>query len=78
MHEENRHILGLKGDEVITITGISGELSPRKKLDMTITYADGRTHTTKVTARIDTLDEIEYFKSGGIMQYVLKGMAKAA
>jgi aconitate hydratase len=78
MHEENRHILGLKGDEVITITGISGDLSPRKKLDMTITYADGRTHTTKVTARIDTLDEIEYFKSGGIMQYVLKGMAKAA
>lgn len=78
MHEENRKVLGLKGDEIITVTGISGDLSPRKKLDLTITYADGRTHTTKVTARIDTLDELEYFKSGGIMQYVLKGMAKAA
>jgi aconitate hydratase len=78
MHEENRHVLGLKGDEIITVTGISSDLTPRKKLDMTITYADGRTHTTKVTARIDTLDELEYFKSGGIMQYVLKGMAKAA
>jgi aconitate hydratase len=78
MHEENRQILGLKGDEIITITGVSSDLAPGKKLDMTITYADGRTHTTKVNARIDTLDELEYFKSGGIMQYVLKGMAKAA
>lgn len=78
MHEENRKVLGLRGDEVITITGIASDLSPRKKLDMTITYADGRTHTTKVLARIDTLDELEYFKSGGIMQYVLKGMAKVA
>ena len=78
LHEENRKVLGLKGDEVISITGISSDLSPRKKLDVTITYADGRTHTTKVIARIDTLDELEYFKSGGIMQYVLKGMAKAA
>ena len=78
MHEENRHVLNLKGDEIISITGMTGDLSPRKKLDMTITYPDGRTHTTKVTARIDTLDELEYFKSGGIMPYVLRGMAKAA
>jgi aconitate hydratase len=76
MHEENRKVLGLKGDEVISISGISGDLTPRKKLDLTITYADGRTHTTKVTARLDTLDEIEYFKAGGIMQYVLRGMAE--
>jgi len=78
MHEENRQSLNLKGDEIISITGMSSDLSPRKKLDMTITYPDGRTHTTKVTARIDTLDELEYFKSGGIMPYVLRGMAKAA
>lgn len=75
---ENRKSLGLKGDEIITISGIASDMAPNKKLDMTITYADGRTHTTKVEARINTLDELEYFKAGGIMQYVLKGMAAKA
>lgn len=78
MQGENREVLGLTGAEIISISGMSSELTARKKLDLTITYANGHTHTTKVIARLDTLDEIEYFKAGGIMPYVLRGMVNKA
>ena len=74
---ENRQSLKLRGDEVISLSGLSVDLKPRKTLEMTIQYADGTVKKTSVLMRIDTLDEMEYLKSGGILHYVLKGMAAA-
>ncbi|MDP2619575.1 MAG: aconitate hydratase AcnA [Hyphomicrobiales bacterium] len=70
--------LGLKGDETVTIKGLSGEITPRQKMKAEITYADGSKKSVPLLCRIDTLDEIDYFKNGGILHYVLRNMAEAA
>jgi aconitate hydratase len=44
------------------------------EMTMTVKGADGKTQDVKLLARIDTLDEIEYFRNGGILQYVLRNM----
>jgi len=66
--------LGLKGDEKVDIPGIEG-LTPGAEFDITITTADGETKTAKVRARIDTENELEYYKNGGILHYVLRNLA---
>jgi aconitate hydratase len=71
---ENRQTLGLKGDEVIAIHGIE-ELKPRMMLELAITRADGSVTRTEVLCRVDTADEVEYYRNGGILHYVLRGMA---
>jgi aconitate hydratase len=70
--------LGLTGAEVIDIPGLEAELKPRQTLTLNIIFADGRRQSVDVMSRIDTLDEIEYFKNGGILHYVLRGLVKAA
>jgi aconitate hydratase len=77
MNGEDRKSLGIKGDEQIDIVGLEN-LKPRMTLDLVITRADGSKHTTQVLCRVDTADEVEYYKNGGILHYVLRGMAKAA
>ncbi|TXN21321.1 aconitate hydratase AcnA [Methylobacterium sp. WL9] len=67
--------LGLKGDETVTIKGLSGELKPRQTLTAEITSADGTRQDVPLTCRIDTLDELEYFRNGGILPYVLRSLA---
>jgi aconitate hydratase len=67
--------LGLKGDETITILGLASGLKPRQRMEMTITSADGSTKNVPIVCRIDTLDELEYFRNGGILQYVLRQLA---
>jgi aconitate hydratase len=74
----DRKTLKLTGDETITLKGLAAGIKPRMKVDMVITYKDGSTHTTPVLCRIDTLDELEYYKNGGILQYVMKNLLKAA
>ncbi len=64
--------LGLKGDESITIMGLSKGLKPRQKMEMEITYADGAKKKVPLNCRIATLDELEYFNNGGILQYVIR------
>jgi aconitate hydratase len=66
--------LGLKGDELVTIKGIAGDLKPRQMLDAEITFADGSKKVVPLLCRIDTLDELDYFKNGGILQYVLRNL----
>jgi len=66
--------LGLKGDETVTIRGIAGDLKPRQMLDAEITFADGTRKVVPLLCRIDTLDELDYFKNGGILQYVLRNL----
>ncbi|WP_424810807.1 aconitate hydratase AcnA [Roseococcus sp. YIM B11640] len=74
---ENRNTLSLRGDEVVDIIGIEN-LKPRMMLELRITRADGHVVTTEVLCRVDTADEVEYYKNGGILHYVLRGMARAA
>ncbi len=71
-----RHSLGLKGDETIDIVGLEN-LQPRMDLTMRI-HRGGATEELKLACRVDTLDEVNYYRHGGILQYVLRGMAKAA
>ena len=72
-----RHTMNLRGDEVIDILGLEA-LRPRMDLTLTVTRADGTVDTLQVVCRVDTLDEVNYYRHGGILHYVLRGMAKAA
>ena len=75
---DNRTSLGLKGDEVFDISGVSGGLKPAQDIAMTIHFADGSSKDVTLLCRLDTLDEVEYFQNGGILHYVLRNIAKAA
>ncbi len=66
--------LGLKGDEVVSIEGLA-TIQPRQKTFATVTYADGSSKQVPLICRIDTIDELEYLKNGGILQYVLRDLA---
>ena len=67
--------LGLKGDETVTIHGLGETLKPRQTLHAEIVSADGVERSVPLTCRIDTLDELEYFRNGGILSYVLRQLA---
>ena len=70
--------LNLKGDESITINGLEDGLKPRESMTINIMRNDGSKTAVEVLCRIDTLDEIDYYKNGGILHYVLRNIAKAA
>jgi aconitate hydratase len=72
---ENRKTLGLKGDEVISISGLEGDLKPLSLVPCTIRYADGTERTIQIKCRIDTAIEIEYVENGGVLHYVLRDLA---
>jgi aconitate hydratase len=67
--------LGLKGDEQVTIRGLHGELKPQQRLIAEIVLGNGTLKRVPLICRIDTVDELDYFKSGGILQYVLRQLA---
>jgi aconitate hydratase len=67
--------LGLKGDEKVTIRGLQGDLKPRQKLTAEIVSNDGSLKRVSLLCRIDTLDELEYYRNGGILHYVLRKLA---
>ena len=73
---ESWQSLGLNGAETITILGLEKGLKPRQKLVLEIT-SGAKTRHVEVLCRIDTLDEIEYFKHGGILPYVMRNLAAA-
>jgi aconitate hydratase len=64
--------LGLKGNELVTIRGLHGEIKPRQRMMAEIVMSDGTLKRVPLICRIDTLDELDYFKNGGILQYVLR------
>jgi aconitate hydratase len=69
--------LNLKGDETVTIGGIA-DLRPRQIVTAEIAFADGRKAAIPLLVRIDTLDELDYFRNGGILHYVLRNLVKEA
>jgi len=72
---DTRKTLGLKGDEVVSIEGLEGDLKPLSLVPCHITYADGTTKTIQIKCRIDTAIEIEYVENGGVLHYVLRNLA---
>ena len=71
--DQNRKTLKLTGKEKIDILGLTSvEIVPRMNLTLVITREDGSTEKVEVLCRIDTLNEVEYFKAGGILHYVLR------
>ena len=76
LNGENAETLGLTGKETFSITGIAENLKPLKQLDVTATNDAGKTIQFKVLARLDSDIEVEYYKHGGILQYVLRQFLK--
>ena len=70
----DRHKLNLKGSELVTVLGIEEGVNPKQIVKVEIKYADGTAKTIETVCRIDTASEIEYYKNGGILQYVLRNM----
>ena len=77
LNGESRSSLGLTGREQISITGLSDDIKPQQTLTLRITREDGSHTDTQVLCRIDTLNEVEYFKAGGILHYVLRQLMAA-
>lgn len=66
--------LGLQGDEMVEITGLA-DVQPRQKVTAKVTMGDGTVKQVPMICRIDTLDELDYMKNGGILQTVLRDLA---
>ncbi len=69
--------LALTGEEVFDIGGIAADLSPGKRITVRATLPGGAPKEFGVLARIDTVVELEYYRHGGILQYVLRGLLKS-
>ena len=77
-HGMTRKSLNLDGTEIFDITGVAGGITPAMDVAVKITRADGSTEDITTKCRIDTLDEVEYYRHGGILQYVLRNIAEEA
>jgi aconitate hydratase len=75
---ESAESLGLSGEETYTVSGIKNDLAPGKLLQVTATSDSGSTTTFRVATRIDTAGELDYYRHGGILQYVLRGLLQAS
>ena len=69
---ENLKTLGLTGFETFSITGIADNLTTGKELSVKATADDGKSTEFKVRCRIDTPAELDYYRHGGILEYVLR------
>ena len=74
---ESASSLGLDGSEVFDLEGIDDDIGPRQELDVTA-RRDGKETRFRVTARIDTPVEVDYFKNGGILHTVLRSLVRGA
>jgi aconitate hydratase len=71
---DTRETLSLKGDDSFTIQGLA-DLTPGQDIEVAVTRADGSTFRFTALCRIDTANEMEYYRNGGILQYVLRKLA---
>ena len=70
----DRKKLKIKGSELFTFINIEKGVGPRNEVTCEIKYADGTLKKIQLLCRIDTENEVEYYKHGGILQYVLRNM----
>jgi aconitate hydratase len=73
---ETRQSLGLTGFETYEVAGVDDSLAPKKTLTVKATGRDGSARTFKALCRIDTPEELNYYKHGGILPYVLRSLAR--
>ncbi|MEX2629261.1 MAG: aconitate hydratase, partial [Tistlia sp.] len=72
--EDSRSSLGLTGEEVFDILSIEDGVRPRMAVTCRIRRPDGSSREIALLCRIDTADEVEYFRHGGILHYVLRNL----
>jgi aconitate hydratase len=72
--DQSRLTLKLDGSEIFDITGIKNGINPRMDVPCKITRIDGSSEAITLLCRIDTADEVEYYRHGGILQYVLRNL----
>jgi aconitate hydratase len=70
-----RRSLGLTGQEEVDVSGVENGIRPGMDVTLVVHRRDGSTQTVPVTCRIDTAEEVEYFKNGGVLQYVMRNLA---
>ncbi|OGA86922.1 MAG: aconitate hydratase 1 [Betaproteobacteria bacterium RIFCSPLOWO2_12_FULL_66_14] len=70
--DATRRTLGLDGSELYDITGVGEGIAPRGEVECTITRADGRKETIRLLARLDTRREVEYYRNGGQLHFVVR------
>ncbi len=73
-----RRSLKLTGEETIALRGLAGGIRPGMDVECVITRMDGSQEKTTLLCRIDTIDELHYYTDGGILQYVMGNLTKAA
>lgn len=73
----SREMLKLDGSETFDLTGLAGGIQPGMTVTLTVHRADGSTTSVELLCRIDTLDEVEYYRNGGILHYVLRQLLAA-
>jgi aconitate hydratase A / 2-methylisocitrate dehydratase len=73
-----RKTLALDGSELFDIGGLTTGIKPRMDVAYRITRKDGTTQAITLLCRIDTLDEVEYYRHGGILPYVMRNLSKTA
>ncbi len=69
--------LGLSGQETFAVSGIAEGLAPKKKLTVTATDTEGKKKTFTAVCRLDTPNEVDYYRHGGILHFVLRQLAAA-
>ncbi len=74
----SRQSLDIDGTEIFDITGVAEGITPGMDVSVKITRSDGSSEKITTKCRIDTLDEVEYYRHGGILQYVLRNIADEA
>ena len=74
INNKNRKNLNLIGSELFSILNIEKDINPGDQMDVEIKYQSGDVKKIKMLCRIDTKNELEYYKNGGILQYVLRNM----
>jgi aconitate hydratase A / 2-methylisocitrate dehydratase len=72
---ESRKTLSLQGDETFDILGLDGELTPQQQLRALVHYPSGEQREIQLQSRLDTLVEVEYYRAGGVLTYVLNRIA---
>jgi len=75
--QDSAQSLSLKGDETIDVLGLQ-DIRPQQELTLVIQRADGTRRELKVKSRIDTAIEVDYYKHGGILPYVLRELISKA
>jgi aconitate hydratase len=78
MPGETRKTLGLTGEETFDILDLDGDLEPKQLLPAVVHYPDGKQREIQLQSRLDTLVEVEYYRAGGVLTYVLNRIAQEA